>query len=353
MTTTSVGSADAFAERLFSAAVASFDLAGVYLGDRTGWYASLTAAGPATPEELATRTGTDARYAREWLEQQAVASVLEWDGTRFSLPDAHAEVLVRETSLTFMAPLARMVAAAFGNLPSVADAYRSGEGVGWNSYGADMREGQSSFNRPAFTQLLGREWLSAIPDLHARLEADPPAVVADIACGEGWSTVGMAAAYPRARFIGIDLDPPSVRAARRHARDASVDDRVSFHTGDAADLGERFDAAVIIEAVHDMANPVEVLQAVRRNLAPGGMLIVVDERVAESFAAPGDDVERFMYGWSITTCLPDSRSRKPSVATGTVMRPATLRRYATEAGFRTVTVLPIDNDFFRFYRLDP
>ena len=100
-----------------------------------------------------------------------------------------------------------------------------------------------------------------------------------------------------------------------------------------------------------MANPVPVLRAIRESLANGGSLIVVDERVAERFTAPGDDLERFMYGWSITTCLPDGRSRMPSVATGTVMRPDTLRAYASEAGFGSVEVLPVENDFFRFYRL--
>ena len=102
-----------------------------------------------------------------------------------------------------------------------------------------------------------------------------------------------------------------------------------------------------------MSNPVPVLHAVREALSEGGSLIVVDERVAETFGAPGDDLERFMYGWSITTCLPDGRSRQPSVATGTVMRPDTLRRYAAEAGFGSVEILPIENDFFRFYRLRP
>ena len=100
-----------------------------------------------------------------------------------------------------------------------------------------------------------------------------------------------------------------------------------------------------------MSNPVPVLRAVREALVDGGSLIVVDERVADSFAAPGDDIERFMYGWSITTCLPDGRSRQPSVATGTVMRPDTLRRFADEAGFASVEVLPIANDFLRLYRL--
>jgi len=344
--------ADALAERLFGAAIGTFDLAGVYLGDRLGWYRDLATEGPAAPDELAVRTGTDARYAREWLEQQAVTGILDVDEAgRFTLPDAHAEVLADPTGLSFMAPLSRMVAAAVGQLPAVVDAYRSGGGVGWESYGADMREGQASFNRPALTHLLGAEWLPAIDDVDARLKADPPARVADVACGEGWSTLAIARAYPKARVVGFDLDEPSIEAARRHAADEGMADAVEFRGGDAARLEGPFDVAIIIEAVHDMANPVPVLRAIRESLADGGSLIVVDERVAERFMAPGDELERFMYGWSITTCLPDGRSRAPSVATGTVMRPDTLRAYAGEAGFGSLEILPVENDFFRFYRL--
>ena len=345
-------SADAFAERIFAAALGAFDIAGVYLGDRLGWYASLDADGPATPDELAARTGADPRYAREWLEQQAVGGILQIDERgRFRLPSEHAAVLVDPESLSLMAPLSRMITAAFGRLPDVADAFRSGGGVGWERYGPDMREGQAAFNRPAFTHLLGKVWLPAIPDVDARLRAEPAARVLDVGCGEGWSTIAMARAYPLARFVGVDLDGPSIDAARRRAAAAGLGHRVEFREADAAALDGEFDAAIIIEAVHDMANPVPVLAAVRAALAEGGSLIVVDERVAESFFAPGDDVERFMYGWSLTTCLPDGRSREPSVATGTVMRPDTLRGYASAAGFSAMEILPIENDFFRFYRL--
>jgi ubiquinone/menaquinone biosynthesis C-methylase UbiE len=347
-------STDALAERLFSAAVGAFDLAGVYLGDRLGWYRSLDADGPATADELAARTQTDARYAREWLEQQAVGGIIEVEGNgRFRLPAEHAAVLVDPESLSLMAPLARMVTAALGQLPTLVDAYRTGAGNGWDRYGADMREGQASFNRPAVTHLLGTEWLPAIPDIDARLKAEPPARVVDVACGEGWSTIALARAYPRARVVGIDLDEPSIDAARRHAAEAGLADAVEFRQGDASALTDAADVALIIEAVHDMSNPVPVLRTIRERLGDGGSLIVVDERVADEFAAPADDIERFMYGWSITTCLPDGRSRSPSVATGTVMRPSTLRRYATEAGFRSVEILPVENDFFRFYRLTP
>ncbi len=354
MTATPTATAQ-LSERLFSAAIGAFDLAGVYLGDRLGYYRSLAADGPATADELARRTGTDARYAREWLEQQAVGAILEVaDDDRFRLPDAHVGVLADELSLDHVAPLARMVAAAIGRLPELVDAYRTGEGIGWERYGADMREGQAAFNRPVVTHLLGSEWLPAIADLHERLLSDVPARIADIGCGEGWSTLALARAYPSAHVVGVDLDAASVEAARARAREAGLAERVDFRHADAASLdGELFDAALIIEAVHDMANPVPVLASVRRALRPEGSLVVVDERVAEEFTAPGDDVERFMYGWSITTCLPDGRSRRPSVATGTVMRPDTLRRYAAEAGFASVEILPIENDFFRFYRLRP
>jgi SAM-dependent methyltransferase len=251
-----------------------------------------------------------------------------------------------------MAPLSRMLVAAFGRLPDLVEAYRSGAGIGWEAYGADMREGQAAFNRPAITHLLGTEWLPGVPDVDARLRSDPPARIADVGCGEGWSTIAIARAYPRANVVGVDLDGPSIEAARRNAREAGVDESVEFRHGDAATLDDGpYDAAIIIEAVHDMSNPVPVLSALRGALAEGSSLIVVDERVAEAFAAPADDIERFMYGWSITTCLPDGRSRPPSVATGTVMRPSTLRGYAREAGFEDVEILPVENDFFRFYRL--
>jgi ubiquinone/menaquinone biosynthesis C-methylase UbiE len=341
-------------ERLFASAVGALDLAGVYLGDRLGLYTALTEGGAATAPELAARAGIDARYAREWLEQQAVTGILEAetvDGdTRFTLPEAHRAALAEPENLDGIAPLTRMVAAAIGRLPELVDAYRTGEGVGWERYGADMREGQASFNRPAFTHLLASEWLGSIPDIDARLRSTPPAVLLDVACGEGWSTIALAKAYPEAKVIGVDLDAPSIEAARRHAAEQGVS-TAEFRHADAASLAERADVAIVIEAVHDMSNPVEVLASIRGALAPGAPLIVVDERVAETFTAPGDEVERFMYGWSITTCLPDGRSRSPSAATGTVMRPETLRRYAQEAGFRSVEILPIENDFFRFYRL--
>jgi 2-polyprenyl-3-methyl-5-hydroxy-6-metoxy-1,4-benzoquinol methylase len=199
------------------------------------------------------------------------------------------------------------------------------------------------------------DWFRAVPDLDERLRGGTPARIADIGCGFGWSSVAMGRGYPTAEVTGLDLDEPSIEAARRNAEAAGVADRVRFEVRDAADpaLAGRFDLVTIFEALHDMSHPVEALRAARGLLAPGGSVVVADERVAETFTAPGDDVERMMYGWSVLTCLPGGRTAAGSAATGTVMRPSTLRSYAEAAGFARVDILPIENDFFRFYRLWP
>jgi hypothetical protein len=131
-------------------------------------------------------------------------------------------------------------------------------------------------------------------------------------------------------------------------------DRLRFRVQDAADpmLSGNYDLAVAFECLHDMAHPVGALAAMRNLVGPGGTVLIVDENVSDSFEAPASDIERVMYGYSVFHCLPGSMDGENPAGTGTVMRQATMRRYAAEAGFRSVEVLPIENDFFRFYRLN-
>ena len=354
-TTPDTTAADAFVERLVGAVLGTMDLHAVYLGDRLGYYRAL-AAEPLTPAGLARRTGTAERYAREWLEQQAVTGILETDPTadadarRYTLPAAHRGALVDDLDLGHLAPVARAVVGFLQQTDLVVEAFRTGGGVSWAAHGADAREGQAGTNRPLFLGPLGREYLPAIPDVDASLRAGGR--VADVGCGLGWSSIGIALAYPHATVDGYDVDAPSVEAARRNAREAGVGDRVRFHVADAAGADDGpFDAVFAFECVHDLPDPVAVLAAMRRLAGERGAVVVMDERVAETFTAPGDEVERLMYGYSLLCCLADGMAHPGSAATGTVMRPSTLRRYATAAGFAGVEVLDIDHDVFRFYRL--
>jgi SAM-dependent methyltransferase/predicted transcriptional regulator len=353
---------DALVKRLFEAVLGFNDLHMIYVGDRLGLYRALADGGPATSVELARATGTHERYVREWLEHQAVGGILEVDGAnleakarRYRLPAGHVEVLLERDSLNYLAPFVRMMVGLARPLPAVLEAFRSGGGVPYAKFSrdADFCEGQADMNRVQYVNLLGSEWLPAIPDVHARLRQDPPARIADVACGTGWSSISIARAYPKVRVDGFDLDEPSIWLAKRNATETGLEDRVSFEVRDVADPGldGRYDLVTVFEAIHDMARPVEALRAIRGLLADAGAVVIADERVAESFTAPGDDVERLMYGWSVLHCLPVGLSDRPSAGTGTAMRPATLREYALAAGFRDVEILPIENDFWRFYRL--
>ena len=272
---------------------------------------------------------------------------------RFSLPAAYREVLVDQDSLNFLAPLARLVAGAVRPLDSLLEAYRTGGGVPYAAYGADLREGQAGINRAMFLKQLGSEWLPTMPDVHARLMADPPARIADLGCGAGWSSIGMAQSYPKVLVDGFDSDEASVDLARGNATAAALADRVKFHARDAGspELAGRYDLVTAFECLHDMSRPISALRAMRHLAGDHGAVLIVDERVGDDFTAAGSDVEWMMYGWSILHCLPVGKADTPSAETGTVLRPSTLRHYAEAAGFRRMEILGIDNLFFRFYRL--
>jgi len=340
--------------------VDALELLSIHVGSTLGLYDALVAADDGlTPPELAERAGIGGRYAREWLEQQAVAGLIDVDEAaaaederRYRLPAEHAPVLADRGSLAYVAPFGSLLAGVGQALPLLLDAYRSGGGVPYADYGAVFRGGQGAINRPAFTHDLPGSWLPALDDVHERLLAAPPARIAEIGCGQGWAALAIADAYPSVRVDGFDLDEPSIEEARAAAREAGLDDRVRFEVRDATDLESvgPYDLILILEALHDFARPVEALAGAKAALAPAGSILVVDEKVADVFTAPGDEVERVMYGWSVLHCLPTQLVETPTAATGTVMRADTMRRYAADAGLGT-DVVPIENDFFRFYRL--
>jgi SAM-dependent methyltransferase len=353
-------SRDALAERLFHAAIVTFDLYGVYLGDRLGLYRTLAERGPSTSAELAEGAGINERYAREWLEQQAASGIITVEDEneaaekrRFLLPRGHEDVLLDETSLSFAVPFAQFAVACARPMDELVEAFRSGEGLTFAGYGPDGHLAQARFTRPLFVNLLGSEWLPSIPPLHERLTADPPARVADVACGCGWSSITIARAYPKVTVDGIDLDEASIEEARLNLAGTGVEERVRFHCRNAADVtfAEGFELVTIFEALHDMPRPVDVLRTIRGMLADGGVVLIADERTEDSFSAPAGDLERLYYGFSILSCLPSGMVGPDAAGTGTVMRADTLRGYAADAGFSQVDVLPIENEFWRFYLL--
>ncbi len=352
--------AETFAARLLQSAAGAFEVFSIYIGDQLGFYEVLAHNGAMSSVAIAAGTGTSERYVREWLEQQPVAGLLDVLNPEasamerlYELPEGHAPVLADRNDARYLAPLAQILAGVVRPLEALLSAFRMGHGVPYESYGLDLRDGQARMNRLLFLEQLGEEYLPSIPDVHARLQNGRPARVADIGCGGGWSSIGIAKSYPGVVVDGYDLDEASVQLARANAREEGVSDRVQFHVRDAADpsLSGRYDLVAAFECIHDMSRPVEGLETMRRLAKDDGIVIVMDERTSDRFHPPGNDIEWFYYGFSVLHCLPVGMVGENPAGTGTVMRPETFTRYARQAGFARVEILPIENFFFRFYRL--
>jgi 2-polyprenyl-3-methyl-5-hydroxy-6-metoxy-1,4-benzoquinol methylase len=351
--------AAALAQRLRHDMACALELLTVYLGERLGLYRALAAGGPATSAELAARTGTAERYVREWLEHHAASGLLAVDVPaadplvrRYRLPATHVPVLADPDDVMYRAFNGVEIVRAARGLPQLAEAFRAGgapPALPW------APEGRADYNRAVYLNLLGTRWLPAIADVDRRLRAGPPARVADLACGTGWSSIAMARAYPLIQVDGFDLDPDAVGAARGNAEQAGLSERVTFAVTDASGDGwsGRYDLVTIFEGLHDMSRPADALRIARGMLRQAGSVVIADELTEAEFTAPAPELERYLYGWSVVSCLPGAMGDPGTSATGAVMRPATLRRYAREAGFAAVEVLPLETETWRFYRLTP
>jgi SAM-dependent methyltransferase len=348
--------------RLFGSGVGAIELCNAYLGIHLGLYRELERR-PATPVELAHRTGCDQRYLREWLQAQAISGFALVDGgdpatARYSLGSGIADVFVHETAPTYLGGLTDALAAAATVLPKLLDAYRTGAGVPYAAYGRDAVTAQAALNRPSFVNELVSAWLPHLPAVLTRLQdSDHPAHVADLGCGMGWAGIELAKAFPHIRVEGRDNDEASIALGRQHAVDAGVADRVTLEVVDIsdteADWSQRYDLAFFVECVHDFPRPVEALRNARAAVAPGGTVLVVDERADETFTTPGDEVQRFFAGASAIWCLPQGRVGLHPEPIGAVIRPDDMRDLARRAGYSRVDIVPIEHPFWRFYRLVP
>jgi predicted transcriptional regulator len=224
------GRRDALGERLFQSLIGSMELASIWAGLRLELYEVLRRRGPVTVDELAELAGIDARYAREWLEQQAVAGLVDVEDAgqdaasrRYRLPDPHADVLLDADHPAHAGATAWWIGSLAEVLQRIPDVYRSGAGLPYPEYGADCRLAIANFNRPMFVNDLAG-WFAATPEVRARLAAEGARAL-DVGCGIGWSSISLAKASPTLRVDGIDSDEASIAEAQRLAEEAGVADR--------------------------------------------------------------------------------------------------------------------------------
>ena len=313
---------------------ATLNTALVVMGDRLGYYRALVELGPTTPGELAARTDTESHYAREWLGAQAAGGIVDYDPAtgRYTLPAEHAVALTDETSPAYLPGFFQIAHGTVADAAHIIAAARSGGGMGWHEHNADVHVGCERFFRPGYAANLVSGWLPALEGVTAKLEFGGD--VADVGCGHGASTILMAQAYPRSRFVGSDYHAGSIEIARARAEEAGVADRVRFEVADAASFtGRGYDLVTMFDCLHDMGDPVGAARHVRSAIADDGTWMVVEPRAGDRVEDNLNPVGRVYYGFSTLLCTPSSLSQPVGLALGTQAGPARIQAVTTGAGF--------------------
>jgi SAM-dependent methyltransferase len=306
----------------------------VVVGDQLGLYKRL-AEGPCDVETLARRTETDPRYLREWLSAQAASGYVEYDPKteRFSLTEEQALALAQEGSPAFIPGAFQIAVAQFKAIPKMAQAMRTGLGLGWHEHDASLFHGTERFFRPGYAANLVSSWIPALEGVETCLKAG--ASVADVGCGHGASTVIMAQAYPESTFVGFDYHAPSIERAREAAHAAGVGDRVRFEVARAQGYpGSGYDLVAVFDCLHDMGDPVGAAAHVRSTLKDDGTWLIVEPYAQDRLEDNLNPVGRVFYSASTFICTPASRSQEVGACLGAQAGEQRLRDVVTKGGFR-------------------
>jgi SAM-dependent methyltransferase len=325
---------------------ATLSAGGVVIGHRLGLYKAL-AEGPATPEQLADRTGCHPRYLTEWLRSQAAGGYMSYDPATgaFAMSEEQAFALTDPAGPVYLPGAFLLALASLRSEPRITEAFRTGEGVGWHEHHEDLFTGCELFFRPGYLANLTTSWIPALDGVESKLAAG--AKVADIGCGLGSSSLLMAQAYPRTSITGSDYHDASIDQARKAAVDAGVAERVTFEVASAQTFaGSGYDLVTSFDCLHDMGDPLGAARHVREALAPDGTWLVVEPAAGDRVEDNLNPVGRVYYSASTFLCVPNGLSQPGGYALGAQAGEAAIRQVATDAGFtrfRRAAETPFNN----------
>jgi SAM-dependent methyltransferase len=313
---------------------AAYHAALTVMGDRLGLYKTMAESGPLTPAELAEKTHTSERYVREWLSCQAAGGYVTYhpESKTFSLTPEQAFILADETSPAFFPGAYQVAVASIKSEKEIEDRFRNGNGFGWHQHDHELFEGTERFFRPGYMANLTSNWIPSLDGVEDKLNNG--ALVADVGCGHGASTIIMAKAYPKSTFIGYDYHKPSVEKAREAAEKAGVSGNVSFEVAASKSYpGTDYDLVTFFDCLHDMGDPVGASSYVRKSLAKDGTWMIVEPFANDNLEENLNPVGRAYYGASTLICTPASLAQEVGAALGAQAGEARLREVVTKGGF--------------------
>src|SRR5579885_2656975 len=334
-----------FMEKMIGDLGAAASAALVLLGDRLGLYRALAEACPLYSSSLSARTGTSERHVREWLAAQAAAGFISYDpaARRYWLSPEQATVFADEGSPAFMPGGFQVVASMFRDEDKLADAFRTGKGVGWHEHDPLLYRGTERFFRPGYAAHLVSEWIPALDGVSEKLQRG--ACVADVGCGHGTSTIVMARAYPQSTFIGFDYHPASIERARELAREVGVAQRVSFEVGTAKNYPGTYDLVAFFDCLHDMGDPAGAARHVYQSLTDDGAWMLVEPFAHDRMEDNFNPIGRLFYAASTMICTPASLAQEVGLGLGAQAGEQRLREVVMAGGFtrfRRATQTPVN-----------
>lgn len=332
-------STEAFVGQALGDLAASYGGVAISVGRRLGLYRAMAGKGPQSSWEVASATGCEERYVREWLNSQVAAAYIDYhdESATYELPTEHVPVLVDEDSPLYLASAFEIPASMWFDQERTLDAFRTGKGIPWGEHDERLYCGIAAIYRNAYRASLVDEWIPALDGVAEKLERG--AAVADVGCGYGFTTVLMASAFDRSTFHGFDTHAASIDQARSEARDAGVTDRVHFREDDAASYpGADYDLICFFDALHDLGDPVGAARHAYEALADDGTLMIVEPFAGDGVGDNVGAVARLYYTGSTMLCTTHSRSEDVGLALGAQAGPARLTEILHQAGFGTVRI---------------
>jgi SAM-dependent methyltransferase len=324
---------DAFIARAVGDLSAGYGGVMVSIGNRLGLYKAMAGAGPLSSHELASRSGCAERYVREWLGSQVAGGYVEYHAISdtYELTQEQAFVLANEDSPVFIPNAWAVPASMWHDEDKALEAFRTGSGVPWGNHDERLYCGVSAFYRNAYRGSLVSEWLPALDGVVDKLRAG--AVVADVGCGYGHSTVLMAQSFPASRFRGFDTHPESVAEARRIAKEADIDG-ANFSTARADEYpGTGYDLICFFDCLHDMGDPVAAAKHAAKAIARDGTVMLVEPFANDRVEDNISPVARLYYAASTTLCCAHAISEGGRMVLGAQAGEARLEDVFSKAGF--------------------
>jgi SAM-dependent methyltransferase len=339
---------EAFLGKVVTDLGAAFGVTLAYIGDKLGLYKAMAFAGPLSSEEVAKRSGTNERYVREWLINQAAGGYVEYDATieKYILPDEHALALTDENCSFNVAGGFQVINGMTKADERIVENFLSGKGMHWGEHNHNLFTGTERFFRPSYLGNLVDHWLPAIDGITEKLDAGIN--VADLGCGHGASTIIMAKTFPKSKFTGFDNHAPSIDRGNAIATAEHLAGSVKFETAPAQSFnGGQYDFITFFDCLHDLGDPVAALKNCYRHLKDDGVIMAVEPMAGRKTEENFNPVGRVFSGASVLCCTPNALA-SGGYALGTVATDDALEKVARAAGFtrfRRATETPFNRVF--------